>query len=230
MPGDASWEPFDAVSLDVGGVVVVPDHGMIAVALTKAGVTFDRDAFGPAHYYAMHEVDSRMSLAEDFSDYQHRFLVDVGVPDDLVERGAAALDAIFETPLWCQPVPGSRAAMHALLAAGLRLAVTSNSDGTVADLLLRHEVCQVGDGPGVPLEWISDSGVVGHAKPDPRLFAATAEALGLPAARVLHVGDSVHYDVEGARAAGLQGVHFDPFTLCTARDAHPHVRSLTDFL
>ena len=43
---------------------------------------------------------------------------------------------------------------------------------------------------------------------------------------VLHVGDSLRYDVAGALAAGLQPVHMDPFGLCPAPDGHPHVRSL----
>ena len=32
---------FDAVSLDVGGVLVVPDHGRLADVLTSAGVAYD---------------------------------------------------------------------------------------------------------------------------------------------------------------------------------------------
>lgn len=43
----------------------------------------------------------------------------------------------------------------------------------------------------------------GVAKPDPRIFAVACEALALPADAVLHVGDSWHHDVLGARAAGL---------------------------
>jgi HAD superfamily hydrolase (TIGR01549 family) len=43
----------------------------------------------------------------------------------------------------------------------------------------------------------------GVAKPDPRIFAAACEALALPAAAVLHVGDDWQADVLGARAAGL---------------------------
>lgn len=43
----------------------------------------------------------------------------------------------------------------------------------------------------------------GVAKPDPRIFAMACETLALPADAVLHVGDSWHHDVLGARAAGL---------------------------
>jgi putative hydrolase of the HAD superfamily len=43
----------------------------------------------------------------------------------------------------------------------------------------------------------------------------------------VHVGDSVHFDVGGARAAGVRPVHLDPFEMCGLQD-HEHVRSLAD--
>jgi FMN phosphatase YigB (HAD superfamily) len=45
----------------------------------------------------------------------------------------------------------------------------------------------------------------------------------------VYLGDSVYFDVGGARAAGLQPVHVDPFDLCDAPDDHPHVASLAAF-
>ena len=52
---------FDAVSLDVGGVLVVPDHGTLAGALTRAGVSFDLERFGVGHYLAMAAMDEAAS-------------------------------------------------------------------------------------------------------------------------------------------------------------------------
>jgi FMN phosphatase YigB (HAD superfamily) len=220
---------FDAVSLDVGGVLVVPDHGMLAGALVAAGVAHDRSRFGIGHYLAMAAMDRATSDPEDFTDYLWGFLPAVDVPEPDQVAAHDQLSALLRTPIWCQPVPGSRVGLRALADAGVRLAVTSNSDGTVADLLRRHEWVQVGDGPGVPVEVITDSGDVGVGKPDPRVFQATIEGLGLPPERILHIGDSVHYDVEGGAAVGLQTVHMDPFGLCGSA-AHPHVRELAELL
>jgi putative hydrolase of the HAD superfamily len=108
------------------------------------------------------------------------------------------------------------------------LAVTSNSDGTVEDHLARHEWVQVGDGPGVPVSVVTDSGRVGVGKPDARVFQATIDGLGLPADRILHVGDSAFYDVAGAAAVGMQAVHMDPFGICAGD--HPHIEGLADLL
>ncbi len=219
---------FDAVSLDVGGVLVVPDHGALAGVLDRLGVAYDRSRFGIGHYEAMAAMDEATSDPEDFTDYLWGFLVAVDVPEAHRARAHEALSDIMRTPVWCQPVLGSRDAVRALADAGLRLAVTSNSDGTVADHLARHEWLQVGDGPGVPVEVVTDSGDVGVGKPDARVFQATIDALGLEPDRILHVGDSAFYDVAGAAAVGMQAVHMDPYGLCDGH--HPHIRTLGELL
>jgi len=44
---------------------------------------------------------------------------------------------------------------------------------------------------------------VGACKPDPRIFSEVVHRAGVPASKVLHVGDSWVWDVEGARACGM---------------------------
>ncbi len=46
----------------------------------------------------------------------------------------------------------------------------------------------------------------GVGKPDPRIFAEACRRLNCAPDEVLHVGDDVELDVQGARAAGLQAV------------------------
>lgn len=220
---------YDAVSLDVGGVLVVPDHDVLAAVLDDVAVAYDRSRFGRGHYLAMAAVDRAASDPEDFTDYLWGFVRSVGVPEADQARAHAALLPALVTPVWRRPVDGSREGLAALAERSTRLGVTSNSDGTVADLLVAEGWLQAGPGPLVAVEVVIDSGLVGAAKPDPRVFAATLAVFDLPPGRVLHVGDSVHYDVDGARASGLQAVHFDPFACCPATD-HPHLRRLTDLL
>ena len=219
---------FDAVSLDVGGVLVVPDHGALAGVLDRLGVRHERRRFGVGHYEAMAAMDRATSDPEDFTDYLQGFLAAVGVADADRARAHDALVDVLRTPVWCQPVPGSRQAVRAFAAAGVRLAVTSNSDGTVEDHLARHEWLQVGPGPGVEVEVVTDSGVVGVGKPNARVFQATVDALGLRPGRILHVGDSAFHDVAGAAAVGMQAVHMDPYDLCDGD--HPHIHVLGELL
>jgi 2-haloacid dehalogenase len=51
---------------------------------------------------------------------------------------------------------------------------------------------------------------MGIAKPDARFFRAAGEALGLPAAELLCVGDSPAADIAGAQAAGIDACWYAP--------------------
>ena len=191
---------FDAVSLDVGGVLVVPDHGTLAGALTRAGVPYDRSRFGIGHYLAMAAMDDAASGPEVFTDYLRGFLAGGGRaggrPGDRPRRPRSRS---------CSPRCGaSRCRDHAPAcgrwptpACAWRSRRTATAPWPTTSR--RHEWLQVGDGPGVPVEVITDSGVVGVGKPDPRVFQATIDALALPPERILHIGDASHYDVDGAR-------------------------------
>jgi putative hydrolase of the HAD superfamily len=80
---------------------------------------------------------------------------------------------------------------------------------------------------------VIDSAVVGVSKPDPRIFALALDALGLPGAdrgAIVHVGDSLRYDVAGALAAGVRPLHLDPHGFCPAPVGHEHLRRLADLL
>lgn len=222
--------PFDALTLDVGGVFTVPNHDRLADAFASAGLDVDRNRFWDGHYLAMHAVDEARSPAETFGTYVPAFCHHVGLRNADFETGVETLEALFgPSGLWTEPIVDSVTAISKLHDAGIPLAIVSNADGTVDQILRNAGVCQMGEGPLVPVVALVDSGAIGVAKPDPRTFAPALEALGTDPSRTLHVGDSVHYDVIGAQAAGMAAVHFDPRRLCTADD-HPHIRSLSDLL
>jgi HAD superfamily hydrolase (TIGR01509 family) len=88
-------------------------------------------------------------------------------------------------------------AVLALLARRFRLGVVSNFYGNVGRIL-----ADAGFAPLLTI--IVDSSRVGLSKPDPRLYTYAADALGLPAGEVLHVGDSYERDVVAAHRAGLR--------------------------
>ncbi|MDE0805539.1 MAG: HAD-IA family hydrolase [Acidimicrobiales bacterium] len=221
---------IDALTLDVGGVFTVPSHDRLHAALSGAGLIVDREIFWDGHYRAMHAVDLARSAPETFGDYVPAFCHHLGFADDHHVTAVEAIQSLFgPSGLWIEPIVDSVAAIRDLDAAGIPLAVVSNADGTVDQILAGAGVCQVGPGPFVDVAAIVDSGAIGIAKPDPAIFAPALDALGTAPERTMHVGDSVHYDVLGARAAGLQSVHFDPRRLCE-RDDHDHIASLRDLL
>ena len=85
---------------------------------------------------------------------------------------------------------------------GLARGLISNWDERLPRLL---------DGLGLAarLDVVAYSQQVGAEKPHRRIFTAALERLGLPAGRVLHVGDRRRHDLEGARAVGMHALLLD---------------------
>ncbi len=86
----------------------------------------------------------------------------------------------------------------------LRLAVVSNSDGTVEQSLVAAGLRPFFDA-------VVDSRAVGYEKPDPRIFHHALGRCDSRPERTLHVGDLYYADVVGARAAGIHALLLDPF-------------------
>ena len=83
-----------------------------------------------------------------------------------VDAAAIVLGRTRNAYLWRWPIPESVAALRALARrAACRSAWSSNASGQIEEVLARSGVCQVGEGPGVPVRVIVDSHVVGVAKP-----------------------------------------------------------------
>jgi putative hydrolase of the HAD superfamily len=98
--------------------------------------------------------------------------------------------------------PDAVACLAALAARGVPVGIVSNFDVWLLDVV---EALQLADA----FACVVLSSVEGCCKPDPRLFAAGAERLGVDPAEILFVGDSPRADVEGARAFGMQAVLID---------------------
>jgi putative hydrolase of the HAD superfamily len=98
--------------------------------------------------------------------------------------------------------PDARAVIGELKARGLALLVVSNWDSSLPALLHRLELAPLFD-------FVVVSAAVGHSKPSGRIFEEALKLVELPAESVLHVGDSLKDDYDGARAAGLAALLLD---------------------
>ncbi len=224
-----------AILLDAGGVLIFPAPDLVLPPLRAAGVSADVGALERAHYRAMVAQDLAGTppvRGTWWHEYLLSYIAACGVADGQCEVLATEITRAITGPAWTHVGTGAIDGLQTVAELGVRMGVVSNSDGTVESELRRLGVCYVPDGQeppprGVEMGVIVDSAVVGVAKPDPGIFRIALDALGVPADRsVLHVGDSLRYDVAGALAAGLQPVHMDPDGFCPAPDGHPHVRSL----
>ena len=217
--------------------MIFPQPDLLRPPLQEVGVSPDVASFERAHYRAMVIQDlaaAPPAAGTWWREYLVGYFDACGVAEDQCRDLAAAVAAATMGQSWTHVGTGVMAGLRALAALGLPMGVVSNSDGSVQAELRRLGVCYAPDGSGpnpsgVPVGVVIDSAVVGVAKPDPAIFGLALDALGVPATgTVLHVGDSLRYDVAGALAAGLQPVHLDPHGFCPAPDGHPHIRALAD--
>ena len=218
-----------AVFLDVGGVFHLPTEERMREALRGVGFALPPNVLARAHYAGMAGHDRLDGeYAEIMGPYVEEMVGDLGVPAHQVEAARAALHAALTTPgAWAGRLRESIEGLPALAATGVRIGIVSNADGSVEARLREEGICQVGPGPGVPVDIVIDSSAVGRRKPDPRIWDPALDATGASAAESIHVGDSLLTDVGGARAAGIRPLHFDPFRLCRLED-HEHAASMAE--
>lgn len=220
------------VTLDVGGVLTLPP---ILDVLSALGLDRSADDLLIAHHRGVAIEDALLASApgaadavgsarhEAFAAVAHELGAD-GVAGDAV---VAALGEIAEagTP-WSVVAPGAHEVVGRLIDRGLRVAMVSNSDGTVERQLATLGICQTGAGPLASVAGVIDSALVGVRKPDPSIFHHALRELDATAARTAHVGDTVAFDVVAAERAGLVPIHYDAGRTC--RGAHLHVAALAD--
>ena len=160
-----------------------------------------------------------------------RALAALGLPMGVVSNADGRLQALLARLGLCyvpgDPEPTQAASDGSEQPPGPQ-AAGEGSEQPRGPLAAADGIAAPGEAP-VPVGVVADSTRAGVAKPDPAIFGLALETLGVPASgTVLHVGDSLRSDVDGALAAGLQPVHFDPYGFCPAPDGHAHTRSLGD--
>ena len=209
----------DAVLLDVGGVFHLPGHDEIAAAYEAQGLTIDRDRLNYAHYAGAARFHTAFETRGTDPEHDQTIWLEyldahadaLGIGPEVRPEVLPALGAAFVSlATWSHQIEDSVAGAEELKAAGVRIGIVSNADGTVAAVLEASGTAQVGPGDGVEVEVIIDSGAVGVAKPDPRIFHLALDAMGLEPETTWYVGDMPTFDVVGARAAGLTPLLMDP--------------------
>ena len=106
--------------------------------------------------------------------------------------------------LWNNILPGVPEALEMLKDNHFKLAVVSNSDGSVEGILNSL-------GLGQYFDYIFDSHIVGIEKPDPGFFRYALDTLKAEPETTVHIGDMYHVDVLGAWKTGIGAVLLDPF-------------------
>ena len=190
---------YDAVFLDAYGTLIEVDRPFARLQASVrrhlgAEVTLadaERAFRAEMTYYAghCHEGSDVRTLAALRERCAAIVLGELGIDADPAIAATLLIDAIAfrayddVTPL-----------MAGLAGAGVGVAVVSNWDCSLPDALAAA---------GVAVDHVIASGSSGSSKPDPAIFRAALDALGVAPGRALHVGDTEETDGVGARAAGI---------------------------
>lgn len=212
---------FDAILFDAGGILVMPDPVTIGAVIRAYDGDGSIERLMRAHYAGMAGIDahaqrSRIASIDGFGwdSYRDAYVIAAGVPQQHREKAAVKLGNLFSPFLWRFPLLESAAALWRLHLQNVPIGVVSNASGQIAQTLANQCVCQVGPGAGVPVLIVTDSKLVGVAKPDAGVFADAIELFaqrGISKDRVAYVGDSFVNDVGGASNAGLIPILLDPY-------------------
>jgi REG-2-like HAD superfamily hydrolase len=206
--------PLRAVLFDVGETLVHPAPSfpeLFSVVVAAEGHARSPEAVIDASRAVFHRFSeaardvelwttSPERSARFWKSVYERMLGELDIPDD--GRLADVLYATFTDPANYELFDDVEPALDELEAAGLVLAIVSNFEAWLEDLLGR---LGVRDRFGVRVI----SGREGVEKPDLRIFELALERLSIEAADAMYVGDNPEFDVVPAATLGMTPVLID---------------------
>ena len=205
--------PLRAVFLDIGDTVMRPNPSwehVYAMAFEEFGIHVEIDdlygALRRAYHHGGWGMDGGFEPSEETS-FQRTVEIDAAaiaelglspMPDAFYRRLA---DLFMVTSSW-HIFPDAYPALEALQERNLKIGAVSNWVWNLPELL--HALDLVSQ-----FDFIAASARIGFEKPHPRIFQWALQEADVDPAAVIHVGDHVDADVEGALAVGIDPVLID---------------------
>jgi len=212
---------FKNIFFDVGNTLLFPNRDRIFAPLHATGVKPGMEQLRDLERRTKRDYDQLVK--DQHADHSFwwmfytRLLDESGVKNDVVRD--KLVDATRQSANWDVLLPGTRAVLDRL-AKRHRIGVISNADGKIDVVLAR---CGIAD----CFLTITDSGLVGHEKPHPAIFAAAFEQMKAAPEESLYVGDVYSVDYVGATQSGMQAVLMD-VSGAYRDDGWPRVESLEE--
>ena len=191
-----------AVTFDVGGTLIEPwpsvGHVYAEVAARHGLKTYSADQLNARFKAAWR---ARQSFGHTRIEWEELVAEVFGGPASSPRTGTffEELYERFAQPEAWHIFEDVIPALDALASRQIKLAVISNWDDRLRGLMQALKLDRY-------FEVFAISCEVGFPKPSPVIFEHAVEKLGLPASSILHVGDSLEMDIDGAQAAGLQAL------------------------
>ena len=196
------------IFFDVGNTLLFPNRRRIHAPLAARGIVPDGEHLRDLECRTKNRFDGIMTgTITDNGSTDHSFwrifysrlLSEIGLSDDAIRDQLVA--AIQNSGNWDTIRPGTAERLHEI-GERYQIAVISNADGKIADVLQRCGIAHC-------FRTITDSGLVGYEKPHPEIFRQAMQSMNAAPEESLYVGDVYSVDYLGATGAGMQALLMD---------------------
>lgn len=171
-------------------------HGL-EVEATALGQAFRQVYNAQSQRFPNYGLSHGLTSRQWWLDLVQQTFHQAGVRDaQAVAPVAEQLYKDFSSPSTWQVLEGAEATLRGCRKRGLRLAVVSNFDRRLEDILK-------GVGLREHFDFVLTSEAAGWPKPDPRIFHEALHLAQVEPAVAAHIGDSYQCDYKGARAVGM---------------------------
>lgn len=197
-------QKIKTIFFDVGNTLLFPNRERIHQPLTERGITAEAEHLRDLECRTKNKFD-RMMTTNGSTDhgfwwiFYSQLLSELKIDDDPLRDQLVA--RIRKSANWDIIRPGTAERLDEI-AARYELAVISNADGGIEDVLRRCGIARC-------FRTITDSGLVGLEKPHPEIFRVALQSMNATPQESLYVGDVYSVDYLGASGAGMQAVLMD---------------------
>lgn len=194
--------PIRAITFDVGGTLIEPwpsvGHIYAAVAARHGLRDVAAEALNRQFAAAWTNLDHFNYTRSDWFEIVNQTFLGLA-PTPIADALFSDLYREFERAEAWRLFDDVLPALEFLNSRGLKLGIISNWDERLRSLLKHLKLAHY-------FQTIVISCEVSQCKPSTAIFKQAAQSLGVHSGEVLHIGDSVAIDIDGAIAAGFQAV------------------------
>lgn len=229
--------PLRAVFLDIGDTVMRPNPSwehVYAMTFEEFGVRVEMDdlhrALRQAYHHGGWGMEGGFEPSEETS-FQRTVAIDAAAIaelglDPMPEEFFRRLGEMFMVTSNWHIFPDARPTLEALEERDVVIGAVSNWVWNLPELLHSLDIVR-------HFDFIAASARIGFEKPHPRIFEWALDKAGVEPGSVIHVGDHLDADVEGAAGVGIGGVLIDRasrYSTDEIPDGVPVIRSLAELL
>jgi putative hydrolase of the HAD superfamily len=157
-----------------------------------------------------------------WKDVVYRVFTDVGMVSDFDRYFDDVYEQFRDSRGW-KLFPETLDVLKELQRLQYKLGIISNFDSRIYSVLQSLNISSYFDS-------ITISSQTGFAKPHPEIFKAAIRAAGVPANRILFVGDNLTDDVQAGAAAGMHTILIDRNGQHSGSKSAKSIQNLTDLL